>query len=371
MKIILRFILTFFLITGTSLTAAEKIKVASIFAKSGAATVGNQSAIDGIRFAVQELNGNGGVRGKQIQIVEIDNQSTALGSKQAAEKAVEEGVVIVFGANWSSHSIAMAPVLQKARIPMISPFSTNPDVTQIGDYIFRVCFIDPFQGRIMASFATRDLKAKTAAILTNASGRYSEGLSEYFHQHFVFLGGKVVFSADYLDNTEDFSIHLKKIVKLKPDVVFVPGHIIDSGRIIKQSRDMGINMPILGGDGWGDVMYDHAGAALDGTYYSDHWHQENENPKSRRFVRKFREKFKKSEDTGTALAYDAVYLFADAATRASSLGPTRIRDALAETDQFEGITGRISFNEFGDPIKPAVIWKFLQGKAVYIKTIEP
>jgi branched-chain amino acid transport system substrate-binding protein len=371
MKIILRCILAFLFLTGTSITAAEKIKVGSIFAKSGPATIGGQSAIEGIRFAVQELNDNGGVRGKQIQIVEIDNQSTALGSKLAAEKAVEEDVVIVFGANWSSHSIAMAPVLQRARIPMISPFSTNPDVTQVGDYIFRVCFIDPFQGRIMASFATRHLKAKTAAILTNASGRYSEGLSEYFRQHFVFLGGKVVFSADYLYNTEDFTIHLKEIVKLKPDVVFVPGHIIDSGRIIKQSRGMGIKVPILGGDGWGDAMYDHAGAALDDAYYSDHWHENNENAKSLRFVKNFREEFKSKENAGTALAYDAVYLFADAAARASSLDPTEIRNALAKTDQFEGITGRISFNEFGDPIKPAVIWKYLQGKSMYIKTVEP
>ena len=268
MKSVSCFVVSVFLVLFAVFSqAAETVKVASIFAKTGVAAEGNKSAIDGIRFAVEELNLKGGLLGKELEIIEFDNHSTPLHSKKVAEEAAAEGVVAVFGANWSSHSLAMAPVMQGARIPMISTFSTNPEVTRVGDYIFRVCFIDSFQGNIMARFATRDLHAKKAAILINTSSRYSEGLAEFFMKNFISQGGDIVLAERYLKDTKDFSPHLNKIAALAPDILFVPGNIVDSAGIIRQAREIGVSMPILGGDGWGDSMYAHAGAALDGNFF--------------------------------------------------------------------------------------------------------
>jgi len=352
-------------------TAAEKVIIASIFEKSGPGAPDNRATIEGIRFAVAALNQRGGLLGNQVTLLELDNQSTALHAKLAAETAVKAGVIAVFGANWSSNSLAMAPVLQAARIPMISPFSTNPDVTKVGDYIFRVCFTDSFQGPVMAQFALQGLKAKTAGILINANSRYSEGLAEFFNQSFKKQGGKILFEADYLQDTNDFTPYILKLKRLHPDVVFVPGHNADSVRIIKQAREAGLLIPFLGGDGWGNEMYDSGGSAIEGNFYSGHWHKDIENKKSRLFAEKYEKKYGKIENSGPALAHDVVFLFADAVRRAGSLRPAKIRDALAATCNFNGITGNISFNANGDPIKPVVILEFDQGTSVYVKTIAP
>jgi branched-chain amino acid transport system substrate-binding protein len=373
MKVILHiFVICSLLLSPSSGQAAEKVKVASIFAMTGTAAADHKVTIDGIRFAIRELNQQGGVLGKQIQLIEFDNRGTALHSKRAAENAVKAGVMAVFGASWSSHSLAMAPVLQAAQIPMISPLSTSPEVTRVGDYIFRVCFIDPFQGRIMAGFAVKDLHAKTAAILINANERYSEGLAAFFHKSFVRQGGRVVFETHYLSNTEDFSSDLKEITSLQPDVIFVPGNGLDSGRIIKQARDLGYAAPILGGDGWGgEEMYSQAGSALTGAYFSGHWHHQGESLKNRQFVKRYSKIYGAGEIGAAALAYDAVFLYADAAKRAGSLNPAKVRDSLAMTNNYKGLTGNITFDQHGDPIKSAVILKFSGKNTVYVKTIKP
>ncbi len=347
------------------------IKVAAIFAKTGKAAAGNLNSFEGIRFAVGKLNQKGGILGQKIELMEFDNHSTPMHSKKAAQKAVESGVSIVFGANWSSHSMAMAKVLEKARIPMIAIYSTNPDVTRVGNYIFRVCFIDPFQGRIMSNFAFQDLKARTASVLINTSGRYSEGLADYFIRDFKAKGGKILFKEGYLHDTLNFSLLLEKIIPLKPDVVFVPGNILDSARIIKQARESGLMAPFLGGDGWGDSMYAHAGEALEGAFFSVHWHQDMDSNKNRQFVKEYRNFSKVPVDSGTALAYDAVFLFAHAAKRAHSVEPERVRQALAATRDFKGIAGNITFNEHRNPIKPAVILKFGSKSPVFVKAVNP
>lgn len=351
--------------------ASEKIKVASIFAHTGVAAVGNRITVNGIRFAVDELNRRGGMLGRQVELIEYDNRSNALYSRKMAEEAVREDVLVVFGANWSSHSRAMAPVLNSARIPMISPFSTNPDVTRVGDYIFRICFIDSFQGRVMADFAINEFHAKTAVILVNASGRYSEGLAEYFHKRFVRRGGQVLLEESYIEDEKDFSEYLKKVISLQPDVLFVPGNIIDSARVIRQVRNAGYSKPILGGDGWGAAMARIAGSALAGTFYSGHWHEAIDNRLNRWFIGQYRKEFGDGEMDGAALAYDAVFVFAEAVNGAGSLNSEKIRSVLARTRNFRGVTGNITFDENGDPIKSAVIMKFTRGKSTYVKTIDP
>lgn len=350
--------------------AAESIKVAAIFAKTSKAALGTELQLEGIRYAIEDVNQNGGVLGKKVELLEFDNKGTAIGSLVAAQEAVQAGVVTVFGANYSSHSLAMAPVLQSAGIPMISNISTNPKVTLVGDYIFRVCYIDPFQGKVLANFAIHDLKAMTAAVLVNVDDQYSEGLAEFFIDNYRQQGGEVLFVQDYLEKNSDFTIFFEKVKKYKPDVIFHPGHTKMSAFVLKQARENGIKTTFLGGDGWNDSMYKIAGSTIEGSYYSNHWHQNSTSKKSLRFVEKYRSQSREF-DSATALADDCVFLFVDAVKRAQSSEPARIRDAIAATEGFQGVTGRINFDKNGDPVKPAVILKFENGTSVYVKTVEP
>jgi branched-chain amino acid transport system substrate-binding protein len=354
--------------------ATGPIRIAAIFAKTGVAAEDNAPLFQGVSLAVEEINSQGGLLGRQLEVIELDNSSNFIGSKQAALKAVELDVVAIIGAAWSSHSLAIAPVLQQTQIPMISPISTNPKVTLIGDFIFRVCFTDPFQGRVMAQFAYRDLKARTAIILTNVNSDYSMGLAEFFEKTFIQCGSKVLWEGEYGEKAVDFSTVLKKVRLLQPDVVFVPGYIKDSAFLIKQARTMEIGSIFLGGDGWGGVlMYQFGGKAIEGSYYSQHWHSKVPFPRSQQLQANYRRKY------GTKIlpeflptAYDAVMVLADAIRRAQSLKHKKIRDTLAATKNFRGATGTVTFDENGDPVnKDAVILKFENGTSVFVKTIKP
>jgi branched-chain amino acid transport system substrate-binding protein len=268
--------------------AAEAVKVAAIFAKTGDAAAPNLMYLYGARFAVDELNSRGGVLGSKIELVEIDNQSTALGSRAAAEQAVREGVIAVIGGSRSSYALAMAPVLQEAKIPMISPTATMPELTDSGDYIFRACFLDDFQGGVMASFAVRDLKAGTAVVLTNTGNKYSMGLAGVFIRNYSKSGGKVLLEAEYLEGVTDFPALLKRVQKLKPKVVFVPGYGKDTGLIMKTAAGMGIKLKYLGGDGWSEeTIYQFAGDAVEGSYSCTNWNKGSPDRLSRRFVKGF------------------------------------------------------------------------------------
>ena len=349
---------------------AETIKVAAIFAKTGNAASDNSYSLDGVKFAIQELNKQGGVIGKKLELLEFDNKSSALGSKIAAKKAVESGVVIIFGASWSSHSLAMAPVCQEAKIPMISPYSTNPDVTLVGDYIFRMCFINSFQGKVMAKFAFQNLKAKSAGVLINANSKFSESLAKYFIKNYQSQGGEILFTTTYLEQSADFNDIINKIKIFKPQVIFLPDHENDSGHIIKQVRENKIFTTFISGDGWDNTMYKSVGTVIEGNFFSGHWHRDNNSAENRKFVKNYT-KYSNNFDSGNALSYDSVSLFADAVRRAGSLNPTKIRDAIADTKNFKGVTGNISFDKNGDPVKSVIILKFDKGTSVFVKSVEP
>jgi branched-chain amino acid transport system substrate-binding protein len=371
---ILAWALCLTLIPATSVWAKAPVKIAAIFAKTGIAAGATEEYIFA-RFAVQKVNERGGILGRPLVLVELDNQSTALGSKIAAQKAVEYEVLCVIGASWSSHSIAMAGVLQDAGIPMITPLSTNPEVTLQGDYIFRACFTDPFQGKIMAMFAKRDLKAKSAAILINTDSDYSLGLSKYFRDTALESGIKIKYEAQYIEKQTDFSDLLKKLEKADPDVVFLPSYYRDGGMIIQQARKLGIDSIFLGGDGWleTDKMYELAGEAIDGSYFSTHWHPEVTFKHTKRLLDIY-EKYKEDSASANdfALIYDSIMLFADAVRRAGEFDRAKVRDALAETKDFKCSTGGITFNDNGDPIdKDAVICKLEDGKSIFIRSIKP
>ncbi len=363
------------LLHASSATGAEPVKIAAIFPETGEAvqsSAGVQHELLGTRQAVDDLNRKGGLLGRRIQLLEYDNRSTALGSREAAALAVKDGVIAVIGSSWSSLSLAMAPVFQGAHIPMITPISTNPEVTLVGDYIFRACFIDPFQGRVMAEYARKDLRARSAVVLTNTGESYCMGLARYFISHFTRSGGEILWEGDYLATATDFTAQLHKAKGLTPDVIFVPGMRRDSSYIIKQARKMGMKTVFLGGDGWDADMYAYAGNTIEGNYFCAHWHPQSTRERSRRFLEESREAFGPDIKSAFVLSYDAVMLLADAVKRADSLKPERIRGALAATRNFQGITGDITFDKDRNPTgKEAVILKFHNGSVVYVKTIKP
>ena len=348
---------------------AESIKIALIFAKTGIAGSANLHHFQGARFAVNEINQQGGLLGKKVELLEFDNCSSPIQSKLAAKKAVKAGVVAVIGASWSSHSLALTPVLQKSGIPMISPDSTNPKVTREGDYIFRACFIDPFQGEALAKFATREFQAKTAVIAVKITSAYSLGLAEMFRKHFEQMNGKVLAELEYKQKQTDFEEILVQARKLSPDILFVPGHD-ESGLIVKQAQEMGIKSIMLGGDGWAyRQFYVNGGQELKQGFYTTHWSRDLDTPETRDFVERY-QRIYEINDFAT-ITYDAVMLLADAIRRAGSEDRIKIRDALSKTRNFRGVTGDITFDKNGDPVKPAVIMKIENGKATYFKTISP
>jgi len=346
------------------------IKIAAIFSQSGEAMQNSIEHLMTARYAIEEINRSGGILGKQISLIEIDNKSSALGSRHAAQKAVKENVIAVIGGSWSSHALGMARVLQKAKIPMITPTATNPKVTEIGNFIFRVCFIDSFQGKILAKFSHGDLKAKNMAVLTNTDQVYSIELARQFSQEFKNLGQTIVIELDYIETAPDFKGLIKDLSQYQFDAVFLPGYTRDSAQIVKTSRQMGIHVPFLGGDGWSHRMLNYASRELDNTYYLTHWSKENLDKKSTKFVKKISQLFEFSRiNAGMALSYDAVFLLADAIARAGVLDTGQIRQALEMTRNYDGVTGLISFDSRRNPVKTAVILQFKNNKTRVVRQL--
>ena len=366
------YLLSLLAILHQPVIAAEPATIAAIFSKTGIAAASNADTIWGVELAVEEINRQGGVLGRPLKLIVLDNRSTAIGSTIASEKAVQFLSMAVIGADWSSHSLAIAPVLQKAGIPMISPSSTNPKVTRVGDYIFRVCFLDSFQGTAMARFAYHELEARKAVVLKNIDEEYSLMLAEFFTNAFKERGGGVLFEGFYRGKAVDFAILLEKVKALQPDVIYVPGYERDSGLLIRQAVSMGIKTTFLGGDGW-DRIYQYGKEAVEGGFYTAHWHPEVPSEKSIHLQKIFRQRHGKNiNSTFTPLGYDATMLLADAVKRAGVWDRAKIRDALSGTTDFDGVTGSISIDENGDPRnKGVVILKMEKGNPVYFRTLKP
>lgn len=358
---------------GATASIERSVEIAVIVAESGMAEAYGRAAVQGAQLAADEINQTGGVLNHRIELVVLDNQSSALHARKAALTAVHRKVVGVVGAVWSTHSLAAAPVLQKNQIPMISPGSTAPEITQIGNYIFRTCYTDEFQGELLADFAYKAIGHRRAAVLTNISETYSRILAKYFSAHFINNGGDVIYDQGYKGNAVDFYAILNPLRKLDPDVVFIPGYTRDSGLIIKQAHSMNIDAAFIGGDAWETSVTDVAHGALQGSYFSTHWHPNVPYRRSAVFISRFKAAFGDAPISAYApLAYDALWLFADAIKRAKSLDKIKIRNALAGTRQFRGATGKISFNTNGDPInKGASMLKFENGQWHFFKSFEP
>jgi branched-chain amino acid transport system substrate-binding protein len=323
-----------------------------------------------VGYAVDEINREGGILGRKINLLVFDNQSTPIGSTLAAKEAAEANVVAIVGPDWSSHSIAVARVAQEVGIPMISSLSTNPEVTKIGDYIFRICFTDDFQGKVIARFARQDLDATTVVIFVDVTSDYSLKLSEIFRENFEQRGGRVLLELEYKLKQQQFDEEVKKAVKADADVIFIPGHD-ESGLIAKKVQDAGTSSVFLGGDGWSNaVFFRKGGSELKRGYFSAHWSVYLDSDQSRSFVKKYNI-HSQSYDDNTALGYDAAMLLTEAITRSTSTDRKKIRDAIANTRSFKGVTGTINFNLHGDPMKSAVLMEIRNGKPRYLKTLEP
>jgi branched-chain amino acid transport system substrate-binding protein len=335
-----------------------------------------QSSREGTELAVDEINAAGGLLGgRRIQLIVEDDQSKAEEASSAVTKLItQDRVVAVLGEVASSRSLAAAPVAQRQQVPMITPSSTNEKVTQIGDYIFRVCFIDPFQGEVLAQFAYNDLKARRIAILKDIRNDYSVGLTDAITRVFTELGGTVLDTVSYTAGDADFKVALTRIRGLKPDAIMATGYYPEAAIIVRQARELGIAMPILGGDGWVGDALKNGREALNNTFISNHYSGDNPSPVVQNFVRTYRERFGREPDSIAALAYDAVKVLADAITRAGTTEGARLRDAIATAD-VAGVTGQLKMNAQRNVDKPAVIQEvtFVNGdvKFVYKTTINP
>ena len=351
--------------------ASEPVIIASIFSETGIAVGENLPAVKGVKIAVDEINRNGGLLEHPLKLISFDNNSTPIGSKYAAEKAVKNRVKGVIGAIWSSHSIAIAKTLQKSRIPMISPGSTKPNVTNIGNYIFRACYTDSFQGKVLGRFAFNDIGARTAIVLDNISEEYCQTLAEYFIEYFTNSGGQILWRGHYKGTAVDFSDMLLKVKKYSPDIIFIPGYSRDSGLIIKQAVKMEISATYMGGDAWAGPITKYAGLSLEGSYFSNHWHPDVPFEGNRKYQDAYKKIYGDEKISAiSVLAYDSVMLFADSVRRAGSADCKKIRNALSQTNNYQGVTGYYTFNENGDPIhKAASILKFENGSWRFVKMV--
>lgn len=337
------------------------------------ATFGTSSH-EGTLLAVEEINAAGGVLGKQLKLVTEDNQSKAGESATVVNKLIsKDGAVAILGEVASSRSLEAAPVCQSNGIPMISPSSTNPKVTETGNNIFRVCFIDPFQGTVMANFATNTLKAKKVAIFTDVKSDYSKGLAKFFKEGFTKAGGQVVSELDFNGGDKDFKGQLTTIKGAAPDAVFVPGYYTDAALICIQAKEIGLNVPLFGGDGWeSDKLIEIGKDAVEGNYFSTHYHPEVGSPKSKAFVDAYKKRFNgKLPDAMAALGYDSAMILADAIKRAGATDGAKVRDALAATKDFDAVTGKITINDKRDAVKSAVIIQVKGGKFAFVETVNP
>src|SRR5437763_447027 len=333
-----------------------------------------QSTHNGIMMAADEINGAGGINGRKIKIITEDDQSKSEEAVTAVQKLISQNqVVAVLGEVASSSSIAAAPICQNSKVPMITPSSTNPEVTRKGDYIFRMCFTDDYQGHSMADYVAKQLGVKTAAILTDVKSDYSQGLGHFFEERFTQDGGKVVARASYAKGDSDFRAQLTSVKGANPQILFVPGYYTDIGQIAQQARDLGMTQPLVGGDGWeSPKLIEIGGKSLEGSYYSNHYFYGDPTPLVRDFVQKYKDRYGATPDALAALGYDDARVLGDALKRSAGKGGKDLRDAIAATKGFAAVTGTINIGPERNAIgKKLVIEEIKNGQLTLKATVEP
>src|SRR5262245_11876442 len=353
--------------------ASNEILIGEYGSLTGGTATFGISTKNGIDLAIDEVNKAGGLLGKTVRVIVEDDQGKPEEAQTVVTKLInKDRVIAVLGEVASSSSLAAAPVAQQNGIPMISPSSTNPKVTQIGDYIFRVCFIDPFQGLVMAKFANNTLKIKNVAILRDIKNDYSVGLADVFIQNFKNMGGNIVADESYSAGDTDFSAQLTTLKSKNPQAIYVPGYYTEVGLIARQVKKLGLNAPLMGGDGWDSPrLIEIGGEAMNGNYYSNHFSVDDPSPKIQKFVADYKARFGGVPDNLAGLGYDSANVLFDAIRRADSTDPAKLRDALAQTKNFAGVTGTITLDQDRNAVKPAVVLQVQNGKLEYRETVNP
>lgn len=360
--------------TGVAVQSGGEILIGEYGSLSGSEATFGQSAHNAIMMAVDEINAAGGVTGRRIHIITEDDESKPEEAANAVTKMISRNdVIAILGEAASSSSLAAAPICQANKVPMITPASTSPKVTQVGDYIFRLCFDDSYQGEAMAAYLAGQPQTKNAAILVDVKSDYSVGLADFFERAFLAGGGRIVAREQYAKGDADFRPQLTAIRDAAPHVLFIPGYYSDVGQIAIQAREVGLRVPLCGGDGWDSPkLIEIGGEALEGAFYSTHYFAGDGSPAVRTFVEKYKERYGQAPDAIAALAYDAARVLGDALERAEDIDGPGLRDAIAATKDFAGVTGPITMGPSRGPMgKKLVIVEIRGGQLVLKDVVEP
>jgi branched-chain amino acid transport system substrate-binding protein len=353
----------------------EVIKIGVVTPLTGDVATFGQSTKKAVEMAAEEINNSGGVLGKKIELVIEDDRNDPKETANVVRKLIDQDKVIaIIGSLTSKCSLAGMPIANAKKVPMISNASTNPKVTLTGPYAFRVCFIDDFQGQVMAKFAYEDLGARKAAVLYDIGNDYTKGLAEFFIKSFKELGGEIVAEETYQQTDNDFNAQLTSIKAKNPDVIFLPDYYQKVSLIAKQARGLGIQATFLGGDGWDSPeLVKLGGQAVEGGYFSNHYSQQDPDPKTQEFIKKFEQKYGEKPDALAALAYDAMYYLVEGIKKAGKIDTVAIRDGIEQVGKegFSGVTGKFTIDENRNPIKAAVVLKVENGQFKFVKRVEP
>ncbi|WP_461204296.1 ABC transporter substrate-binding protein [Clostridium sp. DL1XJH146] len=352
---------------------SEEIKIGAVLPLTGDVATFGESCQNALELLAEETNANGGVLGKNITFVYEDDENKPTSSASAAQKLINnDGVVALVGSVASKCSLSIGPIATEAGIPMITPTSTNPAVTlDGGEYVFRACFIDPFQGTVLAKFAGEELAATKAAVLYDVANDYSVGLAEFFMKSFEEAGGEIVSEQTYNTGDTDFNAQLTNIKTTEPDVLLLPDYYNTVGLIAKQARSLGIEATFLGGDGWDSPdLFAVGGADVDGSYFSNHYSPEDDSTEVVEFIESYSAKYDATPDALGALAYDAGKILLEAIEAAGSTDGAAIKDALVATD-ITVVSGHVVYDENRDPVKGAVIIKTEDGAQTFAKKVNP
>ena len=365
---------------GGGSKASDEIKIGVVGEMTGSNATYGTSMVNGMKLAVKEINDKGGVNGKKINLVVADDKSEPAEAANAMSKLInQDKTPVVMGIFTSSNAIAAANVSEAAKVPFLAIGATNPKVTldektgKVKPNTFRVCFIDPFQGTVGANFVLNELKLKKAVVFVDNSSDYSKGLPSFFKKAYQSKGGEIVGEEAYLQKDTDFKAVLTKIKTMNPEVLYVPGYYEEVGKIVKQARELGMNLPIVGGDGWDSPkLAEIAGAAsLNNTFFTNHYSPDDTSEASKAFVDAYVKAYNQKPDAPAVLGYDGARLIADAISRAGGTDAAKVAKAIAETKNYKAVTGDTSLNETHDAVKSAVIIEFKDGKQAYRATVKP
>ena len=358
---------------------SNEIKIGANFELTGGVANFGKQTLNGIQMAVKEANAAGGVLGgKKIVLVVADNKSEPAEATNAVTKLItQDKVVAVLGPVTSSNVLATVQVAQDNKVAVLTATGTNEKITvdngKVRPFAFRGCFIDPFQGRVMANYASKSVNAKTAVIYVDSSSDYSKGLSQSFEATFTQNGGKIIGKEAFLQKDQDFKATLTKIKAMNADVIFIPAYYEEVGKIVKQARELGINIPLLGTDGWDDpkVVEIAGAAALNNTFFSNHYSSQDKDPNVVKFVEAYKKEYNQEPSALAALGYDAGLMIIDAIKRAGAADSVKIKDALEQTKNLQVSTGILTMDSNHNPVKSAVVIEMKDGKQTFKEKVNP